>query len=30
MKKFSLKFMLFVVLSVFSSFAYADKIWTRY
>ena len=30
MKKFSLKFMLFVVLSVFSSFAYADGIFSRY
>ena len=30
MKKISLKFMLFVVLSVFSSFAYADGIFSRY
>ena len=30
MKKFSLKFMLFVVLSVFSSFAYADGVFSRY
>jgi len=30
MKKFPLKFMLFVVLSVFSSFAYADGIFSRY
>ena len=30
MKKFSLKFMLFVFLSVFSSFAYADGIFSRY
>ena len=30
MKKFSLKFMLIVVLSVFSSFAYADGIFSRY
>ena len=30
MKKFSLKFMLFVVLSVFSSFTYADGVFSRY
>ena len=30
MKKFSLKFMLFIILSVFSSFAYADGVFSRY
>ena len=30
MKKFSLKFMLIVVLSVFSSFTYADGVFSRY
>ena len=30
MKKFSLKFILFVIISVFSSLAYADGVFSRY
>ena len=30
MKKFSLKFMLFVILSLFSSLTYADGVFSRY
>ena len=30
MKKFSLKFILFVIISVFSSLAYADGVFSKY
>ena len=30
MKKFSLKFILFIILSIFSSFVYADGVFSKY